>query len=124
MERAQETKIVKDALKAAGINSKASHGHGTAWGWLHINIGSSEQYPNHDRQNPQHEYRDCIICQNHNKLSEVALRISQNVTGRHGEYGGNINVYTQKDWNVKKQCSEEIFQSPNVFDILKLKEVA
>jgi hypothetical protein len=109
MERHEETKIVKDALKSVGINAKVEHGHGTAWGWLHINIGSSDQY-GHNKANPLHEYRSCVICQAHNSLTDVALEVAQIVTGRHGEYSGNINVYSQKHWNKSKNQSEEIVQ--------------
>lgn len=109
MKRHEETKIVKDALKSVGINAKVEHGHGTAWGWLHINIGSSDQYE-HNRTSLAHEYRSCVICQAHRELADVALEVTQKVTGRHGEYSGNINVYTQKHWNKSKNVSEEIYQ--------------
>ncbi len=39
----EETKAVKKALADAGIKAKVTHGRGTAWGWLHINIGSPKE---------------------------------------------------------------------------------
>ena len=70
----QETKAVKDALIQAGYaNVRVKHGTGTAWGWLHI---YADAKPN---QSWQEMYSDII-------------RIAQRITGRHGDYNGNINV--------------------------------
>ena len=108
MTRSQETKLVKDALKASGINSEVSHGHGTAWGWLHINVGSSEQFGPHTVGEHESHY-DCAPCKRTRELAKMALEIAQQVTGRHGQYDGCINVHTQRGWTDKKG-SYEILQ--------------
>jgi hypothetical protein len=70
----EETKAVKQALAQAGIRVKqVSHGRGTAWSWLEINLGAKAP----------------------RELQEKALRIAQDVTGRHGEYHGEILILTQ-----------------------------
>jgi len=71
----EESKAVKDALLKAGFtNVKVSHGVGTAWAWLLIHCsakpGISFQY---------------------NRVE--VIRIAKAVTGRHGDYDGEINVY-------------------------------
>jgi len=71
MTRNEETKLVKNALKNAGFNSRVKHGTGTAWGWLDIKILNTENQ----------KWRDTI------------LRIVQEVTGRRGDYDGCITVH-------------------------------
>lgn len=71
MNRKEETKIVKDALKKVGIEAKVKHGTGTAYGWLKIYI------PNRSQE----------------KCAEV-ISIAQAVTGRTGDYDGRINVHS------------------------------
>ncbi len=109
-DRKQETKKVKDALKAAGINCTVGHGTGTAWGWLKINVGSSDQYTH-----PRETWCECAQCQAAGKrIMEIARRavsIAQQVTGRHGEYDGEISVLTQKDYDKKNHCAVEIRQA-------------
>ncbi len=73
MDRREETRAVKAALKKAGITASVGHGKGTAWGWLHIR-------PNN--------YQGHIF-----GVSRQIIKIAQEVTGRHGEYDGCINVY-------------------------------
>jgi hypothetical protein len=71
----EETKAVKDALIQAGFtNVKVGHGTGTAWGWLII----------HCDNKPGQSYEA--------KRLEV-LGIAKAVTGRHGDYDGDINVH-------------------------------
>jgi hypothetical protein len=71
----EETKAVKDALLKAGFaNVKVEHGRGTAWGWLEIHCDAK----------PSHPYQD--------KKAEV-LRIAKAVTGRHGDYDGEILIF-------------------------------
>lgn len=107
--RAQETKAVKDALQAAGINAVVSHGKGTAWGWLEINVGSAEQFTH-----TLMTYCECDQCDEARKrirqIARRAVAIAQQVTGRHGEYDGNILCLTQKAWNQKLRQSVEILQ--------------
>ena len=70
-----ETKAVKDALLNAGFtNVKVGHGRGTAWAWLKI----------HCSLQPGKSFQDQRV--------EV-IRIAKSVTGRHGDYDGEINVY-------------------------------
>ena len=73
-QRLTETKNVKDALIKAGYTGvKVGHGTGTAWGWLDIKC---DEKPNQNWQA---------------KNSDVE-RIAQQATGRHGDYGGRINI--------------------------------
>ena len=70
-----ETKAVKDALIKAGFtNVKVGHGSGTAWGWLDIYCDAK----------PKQSYQD--------KRVEVIL-IAKGITGRHGDYNGEISVH-------------------------------
>ena len=72
MTRTQETKIVKDALRAAGLPiRKVVHGHGTGSSWIHIYV---------DTYADERHYNDQII------------QIVQQVTGRRGSYDGHILV--------------------------------
>jgi len=97
---AEETKAVKDALTANGIKARVGHGKGTAWGWLEINLGSCP-YPhleNVDRGNGAgfgHDRESCSACQWHERLHKKALAIAQEVTGRKGDYDGDINILSQ-----------------------------
>lgn len=71
----EESKAVKEALlKAEFSNVKVSHGTGTAWAWLLI----------HCTAKPGQSFQDNRV--------EV-IRIAKAVTGRHGDYHGEINVY-------------------------------
>jgi hypothetical protein len=71
----EETKAVKDALLKAGFtNVRIGHGRGTAWGWLEIRCD------NKDGQSFQEKRIE-------------AIRIAKAVTGRTGEYDGEILVY-------------------------------
>ena len=72
---AEETKAVKEALRKARIPfRKVGHGSGTAWAWLEIYLGTPENY---------------------DRLRSEALNIAQAVTGRHGEYHGEILILGQ-----------------------------
>lgn len=74
----EETKAVKDALKKAGFtNVRVGHGTGTAWGWLHI----------HCSPKPGQTYQ---------RTDREVIRIAQAVTGRRGDYDGNINVFIDR----------------------------
>ena len=75
----EESKAVKDALIEAGFtNVKVGHGRGTAWGWLKIHCAAKlgQSFPRSFQEN----------------RVEV-IRIAKAVTGRHGDYDGEINVY-------------------------------
>ena len=74
MERLTETKAVKAALIKAGYTGvKVGHGTGTARSWLEIKSDTKPE------QTWQEMYSD-------------TEKIAQQVTGRHGEYGGRINI--------------------------------
>lgn len=112
MERKEETKKVKDALKAAGINARVGHGKGTAWGWLHINVGSGSQYGDHVKDDIRNSHRNCIRCQKIGEIADKVEAIALRITGRTGEYGGCILIEKQKDWSQKNHAEVEIIQ-PN-----------
>ena len=74
MERLAETKAVKVALIKSGYTGvRVGHGTGTAWGWLHIKCDEKQ---NQDWQDKNRDVEN----------------IAQQVTGRHGDYGGRINI--------------------------------
>ena len=76
---AEETRAVKAALKERGIPVKwIKHGRGTASGWLKINLGA----------NAKADYRS---------LRAQVLAIVKQVTGRRGEYDGEILILAQDD---------------------------
>lgn len=71
----EETKAVKEALLKAGFpNVRVGHSTGTAWAWLAIHCDAK----------PGQSWQDKRI---------EALRIAKAVTGRHGDYDGEINVH-------------------------------
>ena len=70
-----ETQAVKNALIEAGYtNVKVKHGTGTAWGWLKIYADPK----------PGQSYQDKRL---------GILRIAKRITGRGGDYEGEINVF-------------------------------
>lgn len=72
----EETKAVKAALVKAGYrNVRVGHGTGTAWAWLDI----------HCDPKPGQLWR---------KKRDAVLRIAKQVTGRHGDYNGDIMVHS------------------------------
>jgi len=81
---AEETKAVKAALKEAGIKATVGHGTGTAWAWLHINIGKDPNLQENCRNSPEWRQR-----------SNRALMIAVEVTGRIGDSGREILILTQ-----------------------------
>ena len=94
MDRKAETKAVKAALKKAGYDVTVRHGTGTAWGWLEVSIEVDhapgcecyfETWGTMKRS-------DLCIKKMHDIHDDI-LRITQKVTGRHGDYDGNINIY-------------------------------
>ncbi len=105
---AEETKAVKAALKAAGINAEVGHGKGTAWAWLEINVGKSPHKP-HDPRNPS-----CGFCDRRNEIVSNVIRIAQEVTGRHGDYDGEIIVLTQDGWSKSQKKSYSIEQPMDI----------
>lgn len=86
----EETKAVKKALADAGIKARVTHGRGTAWGWLHINIGSPKERNGIKPVQFGYEYTEEEL-----SLHRKVLKIAQDTTGRHGEYDGEIIILTQ-----------------------------
>lgn len=91
MDRKTETKIIKDALKKAGIDAKIRHGKGTAWGWIDIFIGDPKKRNGLHPAPRDNQYTDDEI-----EFQNRIVRLVQKVTGRHGEYDGNICVLAQE----------------------------
>ncbi len=69
MNKRDESRIVKTALEAAGFRARVGHGTVTSAWWLYISIDDISR-------------------------SSEAVEIAQRVTARHGDYDGNINVFT------------------------------
>lgn len=78
MERRAETKLVKDWLLKNGYREvKVTHGHGTAWGWLEVEV--TGDLPRTDWQLVYRQLSKCI----------------QELTGRHGDHNGRISIELQ-----------------------------
>lgn len=94
-----ETKAVKQALSKEGINAKVGHGKGTAWGWLHIEV--QNELPPHERD--QEHFNgvgcsyDCEGCKAWREIDAKAIKIAQEVTGRHGDYQGEILIERKRN---------------------------
>lgn len=89
MDRKEETRAVKEALVKAGIPAKVRHGKGTAWGWLHINIGDAKKRGGIEEDGHRYTTQEQAL---HEKVIKIALE----VTGRtRNEYDGNISLLTQ-----------------------------
>ena len=88
----KETSAVKKALADAGIEAKVTHGTGTAWGWLHINIGDPKQRNGLIQEEGifTHQYTEEEVA-----LHKKVLKIAQDTTCRHGDYDGEIIVNAQ-----------------------------
>ena len=83
----EETKAVKKALLDAGIKANVTHGTGTAWGWLHINIGDPKQRNGLKEEEFGRQYTEEELA-----LHKKVLEIAQKTTGRHGDYDGEIII--------------------------------
>ena len=96
MERKQETKIVKQALAKAGfLNVKATHGAGTAWGWLTVNVSvPTPAVCTCDKSNPHRYPYYCDTCRDTRREAKAkATEIILLETGRRRtEYDGNTIV--------------------------------
>lgn len=95
-----ETKAVKDALEKAGIKAEVGHGTGTAWGWLEINIGDPRLRGGLKAPPYQYQYTAEEMA-----LQDRVLKIAQEVTGRRGEYQGNISILAQ-EWRHKPPVAQ------------------
>lgn len=99
---AEETKALRKALSAAGINARVGHGTGTAWAWLEINIGYGQQWGEHERHTIGHCSTSCRPCQNLRAMRKRTYEIVREITGRSGEYNGDTNVMQQDHWIRRK----------------------
>ena len=86
----EETKAVKKALADSRIEAKVTNGRGTAWGWLHINIGDPKQRNGLKSTPFEYQYTEEELA-----LHRKVLKITQEITGRHGEYDGEIIILAQ-----------------------------
>jgi len=94
MDRKVETALVKRALRQAGVPVRSvRHDTGTAWGWLAITL--LPLVATHCRIDPE-PYgpcgADCPACRENREREARALKITQTVTGRHGDYDGRISI--------------------------------
>lgn len=94
MTRNEETKIVKAALKEAGLSVvSVKHHRGTAWGWLSIYLQDGGNHAaNHHDLYPC----ECPGCQQNREREQKAIEVIQAVTGRHGDYNGKVNISTRR----------------------------
>ena len=94
--RREETAKVKAYLTKMGYREvKVDHGKGTAWGWLHVRVTISRPANCYCSTQPRDKwggFDNCHHCvtQWQDEYSKLGV-ITREVTGRHGEYGGNIN---------------------------------
>jgi len=88
----EETKAVKKALADAGIKASVTHGKGTAWGWLHIDLGDPRKRDGLKMDDYGHGY---IYTEEERELHKKVLKIVQETTGRRGEYDGEILIKAQ-----------------------------
>jgi len=80
MNRREEIAVVKKALIAEGFDKRGvrvGHGRGTSLCWLKVQVS-------------------CRKGAYWQKEYDLALAIAQRVTGRHGDYNGEINVTMNK----------------------------
>ncbi len=93
----EETKAVKTALKDAGITAKVGHGTGTAWGWLHLDINTDDLGDHHDhREGCYIDWQYCSRCAAIKAREQEALEIALKVTGRTGDYNGDIQIRSKR----------------------------
>gem|GEM_PF-1362690 len=110
-----ETKAVKEALKKAGIDAEVKHGSETAWGWLEINIGDPRLRNGLRQGHFGSQYTD-----EERVLHDTVLKIAKDITGRRGDYKGEIRVLSQ-GWRTKSR--PEVKKRIDVPVIPKVSEV-
>jgi len=93
-----ETKAVKEALAKANLPFlKVGHGTGTAWAWLEIFVGQNPSREEHNKLEGLIScYQPCIACLKNREICNQIISIVKDVTGRHGDYDGNINILQQE----------------------------
>ncbi len=113
--RRSETKLVKDYLIKQGYREiKVDHGRGTAWGWLHVAVTISRPDNCYCATNKDQWGRpeNCHYCRTQwqDEYSKLNREV-QALTGRHGEYGGNIN------YNIHQE--DKPISAPKVNSVLQ-----
>ena len=90
----EETKAVKAALVKAGYQGvKVGHGTGTAWGWLRVTVTIQHADPCGCIREPHGTITRGYGCATKWRDTYADLmKLCQEVTGRHGEYNGDINA--------------------------------
>lgn len=98
MTKNEETKAVKAALKNAGFDVlRVGHGRGTSSWWLEIELARPLEVAC-EVHGSQHTWdrQDCKACQDFaahmRELDRKAVVLTQQVTGRHGDYDGRMSV--------------------------------
>lgn len=98
--RAETTAVVR-ALQAAGIMGHVKHGRGTDSMWLEVNIGSGQQWGEHQRADKFESCDlDCRRCCNLRAMERATEAIVSDVTGRTGERA-RVSVLTQDRFDRK-----------------------
>ena len=97
IDRKQETKIVKAALKAAGFGKKneirVTHGHGTARGWLEVGATIAHAPDCTCFIHPWGVRETGPACQEKwRKIYNTLIEVAMKATGRHGDYDGRIEI--------------------------------
>lgn len=104
-----ETKAVKAALRSHGFaGAKVSHGTGTAWAWLHVEIKANGDAHSVVMQDDtvstmtREEKRglsfyapcvgNCPACTIERDKLDSARKLVRKVTGRHGDHGGEMII--------------------------------
>jgi hypothetical protein len=91
----EESRAVKAMLKKEYSNVRVRHGRGTAWGWLEIylTIPRPANCRCNDPEAKPNSWANCHICTSawRGAYDEVGRKVRE-LTGRSGEYGGNINI--------------------------------
>lgn len=87
----EETKAVKAELVRLGYkDAKVGHGTGTAWAWLHIQVSVPKARACRCTDEP---IGKCLECRHlSNEHYQRAISIAKRVTGRDGQYDGEINA--------------------------------
>ena len=96
LERKEETKIVKGALAKLGYQDiKVTHGRGTAWGWLTVEVSVNKPAGcDCDMSNPHRLPYYCSICSDtlHTNRVEITDILLETTGRRRGDYDGNTLV--------------------------------
>jgi hypothetical protein len=94
--RAEEGKLVKAALAKLGIAARVTHGRGTGWGWMEIHATDPKPVAHDRATDNDHCSGLCPACTHYRELHSLVEATAQKVTGRHGEWGGRINVSIER----------------------------